>query len=562
MQIRHRVPTIFSIYMLDVICCALGCVILLWQVNQYEADQQTTAAKQAQGDYEKAEAAFQNVSTEIEQLKLALAASRRNVVELSVALLAVRSERDDALKLAVARQRDNDKTKATLVVSEDLLKQLKFDFTKLQKNAKQIDGELQVKLKLNDDLLARLALLEKDAKATAGALDTKSKLHEELLAKLAAAQKDAKISTVELRNKTKLHAELLARLALSDKKLSEMTVDVSQKQKFADDAANKLKTQLALLDVADAKSRKLETQLADLSSQGKDSTAKLSLTELRMKLMEQELDRNKKELAESGARFGDLLKSHDSLSKQLLAGVRDLTEVRTAMLTLEGEKSKLLDKNRALASDADQRFAGIALTGKSVVFLVDISGSMGMRDSKTEDKEKWPAACESIAKLMRSLPDLERFQVILFNDRVQYLFGHDGKWLKHAGPDTVAAVLDKLKTVTPKDGTNLFAGFQEAFRFRDDRLDTIYLFSDGLPNVGEGVSADQLAKLSETQQTELLSKHLRQKLTTDWNPRSAGRPPRVRINAIGFFFESPDVGAFLWALAREHDGSFVGMSRP
>jgi len=33
----------------------------------------------------------------------------------------------------------------------------------------------------------------------------------------------------------------------------------------------------------------------------------------------------------------------------------------------------------------------------------------------------------------------------------------------------------------------------------------------------------------------------------------------VRINAVGFFFESPDVGAFLWALAREHRGSFVGL---
>jgi hypothetical protein len=36
----------------------------------------------------------------------------------------------------------------------------------------------------------------------------------------------------------------------------------------------------------------------------------------------------------------------------------------------------------------------------------------------------------------------------------------------------------------------------------------------------------------------------------------------VRINAVGFFFDSPEVGAFLWALAREHDGGFVGMSRP
>lgn len=562
MQIRHRVPTIFSIYMLDVICCALGCVILLWQVNQYEADQQTTAAKKAQGDYEKAEAAFQHVSTEIEQLKIALDASRKKVVELSVALLAARSERDDAMQLAAARQKESDKTRASLVVSEDLLKQLQFDFTKLKKNSKEVESDLQVKLKLNSELLAKLALLEKDAKVANSALDSKSKLQEELLAKLAATQKDAKATSVELQSKTKLHEELLARLALSDKKLGEMTVEVSRKQKLADEAASKLAAQLALLDAADAKNRKLEAQLASVANQGKDSSAKLTLTELRMKLMEQDLDRSKKELADSGARFKDLLKSHDALSKQLLAGVRDLSEVRTAMLTLESEKNKLLAKNRAMSADAEQRFAGITLTGKSVVFLVDISGSMGMKDSKTEDKEKWPAACESIAKLMRSLPDLERFQVILFNDRVQYLFGHEGKWLKYSGPDTTSAVLDKLKTVLPKDGTNLYAAFKEAFRFREDRLDTIYLFSDGLPNVGEGVPSELVAKLTDAQQTEMLSRALRQKLSTDWNPRVGNRPPRVRINAIGFFFESPEVGAFLWALAREHDGSFVGMSRP
>ena len=50
-------------------------------------------------------------------------------------------------------------------------------------------------------------------------------------------------------------------------------------------------------------------------------------------------------------------------------------------------------------------------------------------------------------------------------------------------------------------------------------------------------------------------------MNNDWNSRN--RPqPRVRINTIGFFYESPDVGAFLWALARENDGSFVGMSKP
>jgi len=48
---------------------------------------------------------------------------------------------------------------------------------------------------------------------------------------------------------------------------------------------------------------------------------------------------------------------------------------------------------------------------------------------------------------------------------------------------------------------------------------------------------------------------------TEWNRAYSGRA-KVRINAVGFFYESPDVGAFLWALARENDGSFVGMSKP
>src|SRR5262245_19395027 len=44
-MLRHRVPTIFTLYMVDVLCCALGCVILLWQVNYHEAQSQTSTAE-------------------------------------------------------------------------------------------------------------------------------------------------------------------------------------------------------------------------------------------------------------------------------------------------------------------------------------------------------------------------------------------------------------------------------------------------------------------------------------------------------------------------------------
>src|SRR5438094_10566521 len=44
MQTRHRVPNVFTLYMVDVLCCALGCVILLWFLKINEARQHVREA--------------------------------------------------------------------------------------------------------------------------------------------------------------------------------------------------------------------------------------------------------------------------------------------------------------------------------------------------------------------------------------------------------------------------------------------------------------------------------------------------------------------------------------
>ena len=44
MQTRHRTPTIFNLSMVDVLCCALGCVILLWLLNLREAKERAARA--------------------------------------------------------------------------------------------------------------------------------------------------------------------------------------------------------------------------------------------------------------------------------------------------------------------------------------------------------------------------------------------------------------------------------------------------------------------------------------------------------------------------------------
>ncbi len=118
-----------------------------------------------------------------------------------------------------------------------------------------------------------------------------------------------------------------------------------------------------------------------------------------------------------------------------------------------------------------------------------------------------------------------------------------------------------LAKIVPKGGTNMYAALQMAFRLRPKGMDTLYLFSDGLHNLGEGINPSVINTLREVERNDQLARHIRTTLRSNWN-RPLPEQPRVRINTIGFFYESPDLGSFLWALARENDGSFVGMSKP
>jgi hypothetical protein len=102
-----------------------------------------------------------------------------------------------------------------------------------------------------------------------------------------------------------------------------------------------------------------------------------------------------------------------------------------------------------------------------------------------------------------------------------------------------------------------------AFKLRGDGLETVYLLSDGLPNQGPGLTVTQERTLAESQRGELLGRFIRQELGDKWNQATKPELPRpVRIHTVGFFYESPDLGSFLWALARENRGRFVGMSSP
>jgi hypothetical protein len=507
MMNRHRVPTVFSIYMLDVICCALGCVILLWQVKHNEAEEQTEAARlaeaaamQAQASYEKADNQVHSATAEIDALRSQLAesqkqyklqnleisrlteqlgASGKKQAVLSIDLVRTQKDLDEANRLVALRKKEYESLKQAHLLSEALLKTVRGEKAKLE--------DLQ------------------------------------------------KLTALDLADKVKANAELLLQITAAQKKSQTLEKQVAAQKLDAEEAAKRLADQLARLEAVEEMHKNIAKQAANLRSADKDRQAKLTASELRIKILEQELEKSKDALRANG---------------------KDADEAAAIIAGLQKEKYVLVERAKALQAEAEQRFAGIALTGRNVLFLVDMSGSMAMADEKTPDPDKWPLVCETVVQLMRSLKGLQYFQVLAFSDKVRYPMGSPAAWLKYDPKETPAKVRTALKAVNPDGETNMHAVFAEAFRYREAKLDTIYILSDGLPNAG----GDLPASLSEAERTTALSKHLRARLKNDWNRKIAGQP-QVRINSIGFFFESPDVGAFLWALSREHGGSFVGMSK-
>ncbi len=308
--------------------------------------------------------------------------------------------------------------------------------------------------------------------------------------------------------------------------------------------------------------RERGNELAAANRRADDLGLRVKEAESRTKEARDEAKGYREKLAEDEALLKALEKEATKRVADSAERDRELERYRKEFEGIESERKKLRGEVARAREEADKRFAGIALTGKRVVFLVDMSGSMDEVAYKVPAPDKWPGVPRTLLRNhVGSLPELEKYQVILFSNKVSYLLGAEGNWLDFDATKSPTRVEEEMKKISPDGGTNMYDAFRACFALRPKGLDTIYLLSDGLPNQGEGVPPEQARDLKETELSERLGKYIRKKLQNDWNPTVRDRE-RVRINAVGFFYESPDVGAFLWALTRENEGSFVGMSKP
>lgn len=492
MRVRHKTPTLVSMWMLDVFCCALGCVTLLWLLNTRQAGSALTDLTEVRAkllttssELDHSRLNLQFALTTLDATKLRL---NSEISQLTTQLGAVRTEKDSmARKLGIAE-------------NEAKAAQALLDSTKLALNS------AEAKIEINSKDLAALRSKADDAS--------------DLLKK---KQQDLDDLTKKSKDVTTAADELARLIRKKDDEIAAMLKQSADAKKLLEDANSKLASTKKELDAANVKSAEAM------------ASAKSSATE------------KDRELATATGTIKDLTKK--------------MNDLNATIIDLQGDKTKLADKVDRILRDAENRFAGIAMTGKSAIFVVDMSGSMNKLDLNTPAPNKWEVVCETVAKVMRSIPSLERYQVIVFSSKSRWLMGDDGGWQRYEGEQTAAAVKAALLKVKPEGDTNIHSAFEMAFNLRPRGLDTVYFFSDGLPTSGPGLTqAQENSNLDEQKRGEILGKYIREKTLRDWNRPQGGS--RVKLHAIGFFFESPDVGAFLWALARENDGSFVGMSRP
>src|SRR6266550_4281964 len=96
MRTRHRIPMIFSLSMMDVFCCTLGCVILLWLINQREAMLRTRAASEVTDKLEVTRATLNAAESDRDILRRQLASLRSDLVQSQSAAESVRTDLDAA----------------------------------------------------------------------------------------------------------------------------------------------------------------------------------------------------------------------------------------------------------------------------------------------------------------------------------------------------------------------------------------------------------------------------------------------------------------------------------
>ena len=154
MVTRHRIPTIFNLSMVDVLCCALGCVILLWLINLREAKQRALAAGQAAEQLALTRARLDATDTQLHS-------TQQQMSVTAASLKSTQVDRDRAVARAVVAERQRDELNQQLGAVRGEIGAAQKDAARLRQQLADVQDRLAKKTKEQGDQATELAALQK-----------------------------------------------------------------------------------------------------------------------------------------------------------------------------------------------------------------------------------------------------------------------------------------------------------------------------------------------------------------------------------------------------------------
>ncbi|MEC7583794.1 MAG: HEAT repeat domain-containing protein [Planctomycetota bacterium] len=182
---------------------------------------------------------------------------------------------------------------------------------------------------------------------------------------------------------------------------------------------------------------------------------------------------------------------------------------REKMLVAQNSKPVALPEGEGTIST--KKFCGIPVVGTRILFVVDLSGSMGLpmqvRVRKadgiaTEEKTRLFYAKQQLKEALDSLPENSQFNLITYNGNPKAK--HWNKQLVKATKKSKDRAKKFIDGMRADGGTNMWSGMGLGLKMKslvygaryDSAVDEMFVLSDGAPNLGDVIDPVEILELT------------------------------------------------------------------
>ncbi|CCQ11601.1 Secreted protein, containing von Willebrand factor (VWF) type A domain [Pseudoalteromonas luteoviolacea B = ATCC 29581] len=248
------------------------------------------------------------------------------------------------------------------------------------------------------------------------------------------------------------------------------------------------------------------------------------------------------------------------LYSEMTAKLAQIAELEQQLNTLKQTPNP--NASLSIVGDqAPQYLTGMKVEGRNIAILVDKSASMmddtlvgvlralSFNDANRKNTAKWQRTLKVANWVMANVPVGAKVSLITFSDSANLL----GQSTHHNTSD-FHQLAQSLQKTTPDGGTNLQLGLQVALA-NDPSLSDVYLITDGLPTLGEGLS---LACKGVLKSKKSISSDCRQQLLL----ATIGKVNKaLRVNVILLPIDGdPYAASMYWGWTQVTGGRFLAPS--